>query len=102
MTIPELETAFEKRFPVIHVCNNTTTPGEYFYSFVSAIITRFANDKIIVQAEVKNTTYNSVTIVDPAELRYATPAEFTNYYKTQEKKNGKGTEQRDSLLYLET
>ena len=99
MTIPELETAFEKRFPVIHACHNTATPGEYFYSFVSAIIKRSSDDEIIIQAEVKNVTHNAVAIVNPEELRYATPEEFTNYNKKiKEQKNEKG----DALLELET
>ena len=99
MTIPELETAFEKRFPVIHDCHNTATPGEYLYSYVSAIIKRHSDHlgKIIIQAEVKNATLNTVALVDPAELRYATPEEFTNY-KIKEKKDKK----RDALLELET
>lgn len=102
MTIPELETAFEKRFPVIHDCHNTASPGQYFYSYVSAIIKRFSEEKeIIIQAEVKNTMHNAVAIVDPAELRYATPEEFTNYYNNLEERNGKGPEQGDSLLCLE-
>lgn len=101
MTIPELEAAFEKHFPVIHTCHNTATPGEYFYSYVSAITKRFSDYKIIIQAEVKNITHNAVAIVNPEELRYATPEEFTNYYKGLEKRQGDKIKD-DSLLLLET
>ena len=101
MTLAELDIAFEKRFPVIHDCRNTASPKKYLYSYVSAIIKRHSDHlgKIIIQAEVKNATFNSVTLVDPAELRYATPEEFTNYNKKiKEQKNEKG----DALLELET
>ena len=103
MTLTELTTAFERRFPVIHECRNTATPGEYFYSYVSAIIKRHSDhlDKIVYQAEVKNTVVNSVTTVDPEELRYATPEEFTNYYKRMEEHHGESNK-KDSLLCLET
>ena len=104
MTLAELDTALTNRLPVIHDYRNTASPGEYFYSYVSGIIKRYSDDenKLIIQAEVKNVTHNATAIVDPTALRYATPEEFTNYYKKLEERNGKETEQGDSLLLLET
>lgn len=103
MTLAELDTALKNRFPVIHEYNNTASPGQYFYSYVSAIIHRFSEKSktVVIQAEVKNVACNSVAIVNPDELRHATPEEFTNYYKGLEKRQGDKIKD-DSLLLLET
>lgn len=68
MTHDELKEALLNRRPVVH-----TSPslGDLTYERVSAIIYRINDkNKIVVSAELVDKCGHSVSIVDPAKVRY--------------------------------
>ena len=72
MTPEQLDKALRSRCPVVH---ENAKYGSVRYSYVSGIITRYNEvlGRVETSVEVTDRTGNSVSICDPAELRFWQP-----------------------------